>query len=68
MTLLNGQASTYMRMGKFDDAESALQEALERVSLLLNLTRASCLAPVFILLSHCYSGYEILAFEKPHLH
>lgn len=32
VSLLNGQASCYMRMGKFEDAESALQEALERDS------------------------------------
>ena len=31
--LLNGQASCYMCMGKFEDAESSLQEALERVTI-----------------------------------
>ena len=31
-TLLNAQATCYMRMGKFEDADSSLQEALDRVS------------------------------------
>ena len=31
--LLNGQAASYLQMGKFEDAESLLQEALERVGI-----------------------------------
>ena len=30
--LLNGQAVAYIHMGKFEDAESFLQEALDKVS------------------------------------
>jgi len=32
VALLNGQAACYIRMGKFEDAESSLQEAIERDS------------------------------------
>ena len=32
--LLNGQAVAYIHMGKFEDAESFLQEALDKVSVI----------------------------------
>jgi len=37
VALLNAQATCYMRMGKFEDADSALQEALDRVIFFFSL-------------------------------
>lgn len=73
VTLLNAQATCYMRMGKFDDADSTLQEALDRDSnnaetlinmsvLAQHLGKATEVSSRFI--SQLKSGHERHVFTK----